>query len=285
MDRSSTSPTVHDAIADDRPDAEAIVFGDRRLTWPTSPSARAAWPTSSSARTRLPHRALGARRPRERPGPPRDLPAQRQRVPRVDARRVQGPGRAVQRQLPLRRRGAALPAQRLAARWRSSCTVAVRPDARRGARPTLPQPARRSSRSPTQSGNPCCPARSGTRTHWQRRPPTAARRRRRAPTTSTSSTRVAPPACPRACCGAAATRWSSASGRRRQRPTLDDFVAEADGGLRALLAPPFMHGAGHWMSFRTWNTRRHGLRAVDSPSASTRSTCGAWSSASSSTSC
>ena len=23
-------------------------------------------------------------------------------------------------------------------------------------------------------------------------------------------------------------------------------------GLRALLAPPFMHGAGHWMSFRTW---------------------------------
>ena len=23
--------------------------------------------------------------------------------------------------------------------------------------------------------------------------------------------------------------------------------------LKALLAPPFMHGAGHWMSFRTWN--------------------------------
>ncbi|HNJ97566.1 MAG TPA: AMP-binding protein, partial [Ilumatobacteraceae bacterium] len=35
--------------------------------------------------------------------------------------------------------------------------------------------------------------------------------------------------------------------------TLDDVVAEADGSLRALLAPPFMHGAGHWMSFRTWN--------------------------------
>jgi 3-oxocholest-4-en-26-oate---CoA ligase len=34
---------------------------------------------------------------------------------------------------------------------------------------------------------------------------------------------------------------------------LDDVLAEADGGLRALLAPPFMHGAGHWMSFRTWN--------------------------------
>jgi 3-oxocholest-4-en-26-oate---CoA ligase len=31
-------------------------------------------------------------------------------------------------------------------------------------------------------------------------------------------------------------------------------AAEATGGLKALLAPPFMHGAGHWMSFRTWNT-------------------------------
>ncbi len=35
--------------------------------------------------------------------------------------------------------------------------------------------------------------------------------------------------------------------------TLDEIVAEATGGMRALLAPPFMHGAGHWMSFRTWN--------------------------------
>ena len=36
--------------------------------------------------------------------------------------------------------------------------------------------------------------------------------------------------------------------------TLDAILAEATGGLKALLAPPFMHGAGHWMSFRTWNT-------------------------------
>jgi 3-oxocholest-4-en-26-oate---CoA ligase len=35
--------------------------------------------------------------------------------------------------------------------------------------------------------------------------------------------------------------------------TLEEIVAAADGGLKALLAPPFMHGAGHWMSFRTWN--------------------------------
>ncbi|MFT3854359.1 MAG: AMP-binding protein [Ilumatobacteraceae bacterium] len=36
--------------------------------------------------------------------------------------------------------------------------------------------------------------------------------------------------------------------------SLDGVVAEATGALRALVAPPFMHGAGHWVSFRTWNT-------------------------------
>jgi len=36
--------------------------------------------------------------------------------------------------------------------------------------------------------------------------------------------------------------------------TMDGILAEATGGLKALLAPPFMHGAGHWMSFRTWNS-------------------------------
>ena len=35
--------------------------------------------------------------------------------------------------------------------------------------------------------------------------------------------------------------------------TLDGVLAAADGGLKAVLAPPFMHGAGHWMAFRTWN--------------------------------
>jgi 3-oxocholest-4-en-26-oate---CoA ligase len=35
--------------------------------------------------------------------------------------------------------------------------------------------------------------------------------------------------------------------------SLDAVVGEATGELRALLVPPFMHGAGHWMSFRTWN--------------------------------
>ena len=36
--------------------------------------------------------------------------------------------------------------------------------------------------------------------------------------------------------------------------TLQDFATQAVGELRSLLAPPFMHGAGHWMSFRTWHT-------------------------------
>jgi fatty-acyl-CoA synthase len=35
---------------------------------------------------------------------------------------------------------------------------------------------------------------------------------------------------------------------------MDEVLVGATGGLKALLAPPFMHGAGHWMSFRTWNT-------------------------------
>ncbi|WP_040493346.1 acyl-CoA synthetase [Ilumatobacter nonamiensis] len=41
-------------------------------------------------------------------------------------------------------------------------------------------------------------------------------------------------------------------GGSKTATTIDEFIADANTGLRALLAPPFMHGAGHWMSFRTW---------------------------------
>jgi acyl-CoA synthetase (AMP-forming)/AMP-acid ligase II len=41
-------------------------------------------------------------------------------------------------------------------------------------------------------------------------------------------------------------------GGSKTATTIEGFLAEAQTGLRALLAPPFMHGAGHWMSFRTW---------------------------------
>lgn len=38
----------------------------------------------------------------------------------------------------------------------------------------------------------------------------------------------------------------------RDAASVDDFVA-ATTGRRALIPPPFMHGAGHWLSFGTWN--------------------------------
>lgn len=41
-------------------------------------------------------------------------------------------------------------------------------------------------------------------------------------------------------------------GASKTATTVDEFVADAAEGQRALLAPPFMHGAGHWVSFRTW---------------------------------
>ena len=43
-------------------------------------------------------------------------------------------------------------------------------------------------------------------------------------------------------------------GGSRTAETLDDFASAAVERLQALLSPPFMHGAGHWVSFRTWIT-------------------------------
>lgn len=42
-------------------------------------------------------------------------------------------------------------------------------------------------------------------------------------------------------------------GGLRTAESLDDFISGAT-GRRALIAPPFMHGAGHWVSFGTWNS-------------------------------
>ncbi len=41
-------------------------------------------------------------------------------------------------------------------------------------------------------------------------------------------------------------------GGSKTAASIDEFVAAATVGTKALLAPPFMHGAGHWMSFLTW---------------------------------
>lgn len=42
-------------------------------------------------------------------------------------------------------------------------------------------------------------------------------------------------------------------GGLRTAQSIDDFLGAAT-GRRALIAPPFMHGAGHWVSFGTWNS-------------------------------
>jgi 3-oxocholest-4-en-26-oate---CoA ligase len=51
-------------------------------------------------------------------------------------------------------------------------------------------------------------------------------------------------------------------GGSKTAASIEEFVAEANTGLQALLAPPFMHGAGHWMSSSHLARWRHRLRAV-----------------------
>ena len=137
----------------------------------SSRTAPAGWPTHLvAAGLGCPRRARGAGRPRERPGPPRHLPAERQRVPRVHGRRVEGPGRAVQRQLPLRRRRAALPAAptpappAIVVHSRFAPTLAE-------VLPALPRlrvdpPGRRRQRPRSAARRP-----AGTRTCWPRSSP------------------------------------------------------------------------------------------------------------------
>jgi len=43
-------------------------------------------------------------------------------------------------------------------------------------------------------------------------------------------------------------------GGSRTATSIADVVAAADTQLQALLAPPFMHGAGQWVGFLTWHT-------------------------------
>ena len=191
---------------------------------------------------------------------------------------LQGAGRAVQRQLPLRRRGAALPAARRR---------------RHGDRRATRRSRRRSPR--------CCPTLPGLRVHAPggrrlRQRPAARRRlvrgragrgvarpaagRAAAPTTSTSST----PAARRHAQGrAVAPRRHHGRVLRRladgDRRSTSVARRGRDRRLRALLAPPFMHGAGHWMSLQHVDRRRHRRASSRRPSGSTRPTSGAPSSA------
>ena len=253
---------VNEAVAAAVPDREAIAWGDRRITY-----AQLAERTRRLANHLLDEgfEVPGRARPsslghQSGPGPPGPLPAQRQRVPRGHARRLQGPGGAVQRQLPLRGRGAPLPAGRLRGP-RRRLPLDVRPDPRRG--PRRPAQPRHAAPGARRLGpRPAATARSGTRTPWppprpsHRRAPTACTRR---PTTSTSSTPAAPPACPRACCGARPTSsWPPSAGATSppatSGPTSRRWLENArNGGARLMPAPPFMHGAAHWIAFNALN--------------------------------
>jgi len=72
------------------------------------------------------------------------------------------------------------------------------------------------------------------------------------PTTSTSSTPAAPPGCPRACCGGRATSTrprSEVASRHVRRVAEPRAIVEnaRNGGAKLMPAPPFMHGAAHWL--------------------------------------
>jgi 3-oxocholest-4-en-26-oate---CoA ligase len=41
-------------------------------------------------------------------------------------------------------------------------------------------------------------------------------------------------------------------GASRMATTVEEFAAEAVTGMRALITPPFMHGAGHWVALSVW---------------------------------
>ena len=126
-----------------------------------------------------------------------------QRVPRGHARRVQGTGGPVQRQLSLCRRRTGVSA-RQCPRGRGHVPRAVRPDAGRGVGtsrscPDAADPRRRRVRATIR-----CPARCATRSCWPRCPTSRSTSRCRR-TISMCSTPVAPPGCPRRCCGASTT--------------------------------------------------------------------------------
>jgi fatty-acyl-CoA synthase len=51
-----------------------------------------------------------------------------------------------------------------------------------------------------------------------------------------------------------ADAFTECFGGSRTAASVDDIVAGATTHLQALLAPPFMHGAGQWVGFLTWHT-------------------------------
>ena len=113
-DTSFNLSDVFATVARTIPDHTFLVWRDRRLTYAEADAridGLARYLTSVGLGCHTERDA--ARRPRIRSGSPRDLPAQRQRVPRGDDGQLPRQGGSVQRQLPLRLRRARLPAHRL----------------------------------------------------------------------------------------------------------------------------------------------------------------------------
>ena len=261
---------VNDAIARAYPDRECIVWGEKRFTYgdlaerTTPPGQRAPRPGP-----RHPPAAVRSSTGHESgPGPARALPLQRQRVPRGHARRVPGPGRAVQRQLPLRRRRAALPAQgRRRARHR--LPLLLRPDPGRGAaRPARPRGAGPGGRRLRRGA---ARRRGRLRAACSPPPRTRSRSTTSRPTTSTSSTRAARPACRRACCGGSTTSssapWAAGPSAAATSFTSYDEIVESAGrgGLKVIATPPLMHGAAQWSTVHLLHRRRHRRHARGDP--------------------
>ena len=111
---------LFECVADLVPDAEAVVVGPRRLTYAE---------LDGPGQPPVPSPRGGRRGPRRRGRP---AAGQRLRVPRGDARLLQDPRRADQRQLPLRGCRAPSPLRRMRAWW-VSCTTA------RSRRPSQPR--------------------------------------------------------------------------------------------------------------------------------------------------
>ena len=173
--------------------------------------------------------------------------------------------RAGQRELPLRRRRARVPARQLRRRSRScSTTSSPRPSPTRS--PTLPAERRpRVLLQVAHAGDGTLLA--GARDYERRvaaAPATSRPTREPSATISCSSTPAAPPATPRPSCGAATTstcrcgRWR---GPAPSRPTSAAAIAAGKQAATLLPACPLMHGTGLFIALSTLVGRRHGRAA------------------------
>ena len=237
--------TVWEAIADAVPDAPAVVQGARPLDWRATSSAPRGSRTRSRRRARTPRQGG-------------DVPLQLARVLRDELRGDQDPRRPDQRQLPLSRPRAHLPA---------------RQRRRRGAR--LPQLARRPRRARALAACPSCGCSSRSTTV----PPPTAPATSTAPCATTSCKRRSPrrpriaPRGRRALHALHGRHDGHAEGRdvRDERlhavlpedlsaddrdgearladelPALGPRAARRRASARLDVRPPLMHGTGCWL--------------------------------------